>query len=148
MPRESLIISILILLLSTSCEGFKVLTIHNVSNSNARITLSPGIENSNQKWISNYPNDLSSYSSVIILEPDSSVKLLSIFTNLTFTGRLKARELRTDYLKIETSSDTIIANSKDEIIELLKDPRTKYSRKLDRELQLLNDKRWGNIMIR
>jgi hypothetical protein len=107
------------LALLTSCEGFKVLTIQNTSDREAKVTIRPGINYSDENQIHNYPNNLTSDSSVVLLQPDSSITVLSIFTGMMFNVKIKERELRTDYLKIEAHSDTIIANSREEIIDLI-----------------------------
>lgn len=107
------------LILLTGCEGFKVLTIHNTSDREAKVIMRPGMKYSDENQIHNYPNNLTSDSSVILLQPDSSITVLSIFTGMMLTVKIKERELRTDYLKIETQSDTVIANSREEIIDLI-----------------------------
>jgi hypothetical protein len=120
MKRLTNILTLLIALtLLVSCEGFKVLTIQNTSDREAKVTVRPGIKYSDENQIHNYPNNLTSDSSVIVLQPDSSITVLSIFTGMMFNVKIKERELRTDYLKIETKSDTIIADSREEIIDLI-----------------------------
>ena len=120
MKRLTNILTLLITLtLFTNCEGFKVLTIHNTSDREAKVTVRPGIKYSDENQIHNYPNNLTSDSSVIVLQPDSSITVLSIFTGIMFNLKIKERELRTDYLKIETLSDTVIANSREEIVDLI-----------------------------
>ncbi len=104
------------LILLTSCEGFKVLTIHNTSNTEAKITVRPGLEYSNNRQIN---NNQKLDSTVVVLQPGSSIKVLSTFTGLLFNVKIKERELRTDYLKIETPTDTTVAHSRKEIIDLI-----------------------------
>jgi hypothetical protein len=107
------------LALFSSCEGFKVLTIQNTSDREAKVTVRPGIKYSDKNEIHNYPNNLTSDSSIIVLQPDSSITVLSIFTGMMLNVKINERELRTDYLKIETQSDTLIADSREEIIDLI-----------------------------
>lgn len=114
-----LVILLTFLTLLTSCEGFKVLTIHNTSDHEVRVTLRPGIDSSDQGQINDYPNRQTSNSSMVILRPDSSITVLSIFTGVMFNVKIKESELRTDYIKIETRTDTVTAASKEEIIDLI-----------------------------
>ena len=110
---------ILILTVFSACEGFKVLAIHNDSDHEAKVTLRPGFDQSNIDLIYDYPTILNSDSSVVVLQPDSSVIILSIFTGMMFNVKINEKELRTDYLKIETLNDTILATSREEIIKLI-----------------------------
>jgi hypothetical protein len=106
-------------MLLTSCEGFKVLTILNTSDHEVRVTVRPGIDSSDHPQINDYPNRQTSNSSMVILRPDSSMTVLSVFTGMMFNVKIKERELRTDYIKIETPTNTVIAASKEEIIDLI-----------------------------
>lgn len=120
MRRLTNILTLLITLtILTSCEGFKVLTIHNTSGYEAKVTVRPGFNYSDKSQINNYPNNQISDSSIVFLQPDSSMTILSIFTGMMFNVKIKEQELRTDYLKIETQTDTTIANSREEIIDLI-----------------------------
>ena len=113
MGRLTKILTLLIIsTLLNSCEGFKVLTIDNTSDHAARVTVRPGLNYSDKSQIHNFPNNPSSDSSVVILQPDSSMTVLSIFTGTMFNVKIKDRELRTDYLKIETPIDTVLADSR------------------------------------
>ena len=120
MRRLTKILTLLIIsTLSNSCEGFKVLTIDNTSDNVARVTVRPGLNYSDKSQIHNFPNNPSSDSSVVILQPDSSMTVLSIFTGTMFNVKIKDRELRTDYLKIETPNEIVVADSRAEIIKLI-----------------------------
>ena len=145
---KNILAFLFILLLLTSCEGFKVLTIHNTSVYEAKVTVRPGLDYSDKRQMHNYPNNQASDSSIVVLKPDSSMTILSIFTGMMFNAKIKERELRTDYLKIETENDTIIAESRSEILVLLKDKKTKYRRESDKDKVIANGKNWGNIFIR
>lgn len=133
-----------------SCEGFKVLTLHNFSNANVDVTVKPGISTMEKNEISNYPNDLSKNGDSLTIElpKDSSIILTSIFTSFLGGAKLKEHDIRINYLKIRTPDTTIIADSKLEIIDLLKDDSFKYRKKFDKERGLVNSKNWGNIIIR
>lgn len=135
-------------ILFTSCEGFKVLTIHNTSANEAKVTVRPGLDYSDKKQIHNYPNNQTQDSTTIVLKPDSSMTILSIFTGMMFNVKIKESELRTDYLRIETKTDTIIADSRKEILQLLKDERTRYRRKTDKDKVMASSRNFGNIFIR
>ena len=120
MKRIKEALSLLILLLiMTGCEGFKVLTIYNSSISDARVTVRPGIASFDRSQIHNFPNNHLADSSVFILRPDSSMTILSIFTSMLFNVKIKEDELRIDFLKIESPSGTTIAHSREEIIDLI-----------------------------
>ena len=117
----------ILLVTFSSCEGFKILTIHNSSDSDAKITVKPSLEEFEVYKISNYPSQQFYDSSSVILEPDSSLTILSKFTSLMFNIRIKEHELRSDYLRIETINDTIVANSKEEILDLMYGKKPKNS---------------------
>ena len=138
------------LLLITGCEGFKVLTIYNVSDNEVKVTIKPKLDYSanNNNNNNNNQNIPLSDSSTVVLRQDSSLTILSIFTGMMFNVKIKENDLQTDYLKIETKTDTIIADSRKEILQLLKDKRTRYSRKTDKEKVLANSRNFGNIFIR
>lgn len=137
-----------IITLLTSCEGFKVLTIYNTSENEAKVTIRPGLDYSDKKQIHGYPNNQTLDSTSVILKPDSSMTILSIFTGMMFNVKIKESELRTDYLRIETKTDTIIADSRKEILQLLKDKRTKYRRKSGKDKVMASSRNFGNIFIR
>ncbi|MCH7397739.1 hypothetical protein MM236_07060 [Belliella sp. DSM 107340] len=135
-------------ILLTSCEGFKVLTIHNTSANEAKVTVRPGLDYSDKKQIHNYPNNQTSDSTTVVLKPDSSMTILSIFTGMMFNVKIKESDLRTDYLRIETKTDTIVAKSRNEILQLLNDDRTRYRRKTDKDKVMASSRNFGNIFIR
>lgn len=137
---------ILILIFLTSCEGFKMLALTNVSGENATVTIKPKIEAFDKRNIHRYPMKNFGDSLTITLSPDSSLVLLATFTTMMFGPKIKPYDLRIDYLKIETKADTITADSKQEIIDLLHDQRTRYRPKTDKKMT--NEKNIGNIMIR
>ena len=112
-------IVLLLVLTLTSCEGFKILSIQNATSANATVIVKPGIDNYETRKLTNYPSMSMADSTCRVLEPDSSMFLMSNFTFLLFNSKIKEHELNTDYLRIETANDTIVANSKAEIIDLL-----------------------------
>ncbi|MFC0878837.1 hypothetical protein ACE01N_19735 [Saccharicrinis sp. FJH2] len=107
------------LIILTSCEGFKRLAIYNTSINKVMLTIKPGIEEFNKMKITDYPtlNNIDSVTKII--EPDSAFILLSKFTNLTFNTKIKESDLKINYIRIVTKNDTIIANSKKEIVNLI-----------------------------
>ena len=142
-----LILTISILILC-SCEGLKTLTLHNVSKYESRVTLKPRLENFESEILTADYNIERADSTTIILKPDSSITLLTTFTVLLFNRGIKERDLYMNYLKIENDNDTIVANSKREIISLLKDPKTRFIRRLDKDKVDYNGKNVGTIFIR
>jgi hypothetical protein len=137
---------ILMLFLLTGCEGFKVLTLTNVSGDNATVTIKPKIETFDKGNIHNYPSGQLEDSLVVTLAPDSSIVLLSTFTTMMFGSKIKPYDLRIDYLNIQTTDTTITANTKEKILDLLHNQRTRYRPKTDKPMT--NGKNFGNIMIR
>ena len=132
----------------TGCEGFKILTLHNSSKSDARVIVKSGITNFRTNNIYDYREQVNGDSTIVIIQPDSSMVLLSIFTGLMFKVKISERDLRINYLRIETKKDTIIADSKQNIIALLKNNKTKYRRKTDKDKVMANGRNIGNIFIR
>ena len=96
--------------LLASCEGFEALTIHNTLDYEAKVTIRPGNEHFDKSQIHNYSNNQ-------VL--DSSMTIHSIFTRMMFNVKIKEREIRTYYVKIETQTDPVIADSREEITELI-----------------------------
>jgi hypothetical protein len=43
-----------------------------------------------------------------------------------FNAKIREQDLPIDFLKIETPTDTIIADNRHEIIKLIKDPKLRY----------------------
>ncbi len=108
----TILAGLLLLLLSTSCEGLKMPAIHNASGQEAKVTVRPGFKFSDSRQLQHYPNGRVSDSTTVILQPDSSMTILSIFTGLLFNTKIRERELQTNYLRIETQTETIVADSK------------------------------------
>ena len=90
-----------------------------MSDSDARIILRPGLDNSVSKQLHTYPKNQNPDSSLVLLKPDSSITIMSGFTVLLFNKKIKEHELRIDYLQIESKNDTITAKSRQEIIDLI-----------------------------
>jgi len=142
------IIFIFLLFCLTSCEGFKVLVLYNDSDNDIIITTKPALTKFQYGNITNHL-DSSIYSiSTTILKPDSEIVLTAIFTGMIFNSKIKEKDIKIEYLKIQTMSDTIEAKSKSDIIKLLNNNKTKYKRKLDKTKKLINSKNFGNIIIR
>lgn len=116
----------LILLSALSgCEGIKILTIKNESKSDIRITVKPCLNKIEIQSVSNYQYNQNIDSTVIIIMPDSSMILLSKFGPLLFNKKISERDLITEYVKIESDNETIVADSKKKIIELIKENTSK-----------------------
>ena len=141
--KTTAVLSIVLLTLMTSCEGFKVLSLYNASRTAAIVTTRPSISKVNGYRISNFPDSTARDSSKITLEADSVLLLSSIFTGLLFHNNLKERDLRITYLKIETATKIIEAKNKTEIIKLLNDITTR-----DNNTKRLNSKNFRKIVIR
>lgn len=133
----------------TSCEGFKVLTLYNSSDKDVIVTTNPGLPKYDKTKITSYPDSSTLSTSTVILKPDSSLILSEIFTGLV--GRkinITDKDIRIDYLKIQTGTKTIEAKNKTEIIKLLTDSGTKYIPEVDTSKKIINSKNYGNIFVR
>ena len=62
--------------------------------------------------------------------------------------KIKPWDLNHSKLSIYTEADTITAQSRNEIIELFSNPKTKYIKKTDKTTIGINNKYWKNIVIR
>lgn len=129
-----------------ACEGFKVLVLNNASGANATVTIKPRIEAFTGEMIHNYPRTQPGDSLVLILPADSSLLLLSTFTSMMGGVRIKPHDMKINYLRVETQKDTILAETKEQILDLLRDPRTRYRPRTDKPVT--NGRNFGNIMIR
>lgn len=130
----------------TSCEGFKVVVLTNVSGDGATVKIKPNDEILDRGKISNYPSEEMGDSVVITLPNEESLVLSSTFTTMIFGSKIKPYDLRIHYLEIVTKKRTITADSKEKIFRLLDDPTTRYDPKKDKPMN--NGKNFGNIMIR
>ena len=109
------------------CEGFKILTLHNKTGKEISIETRPEIPRFKHTSLTDTTQKLSS-NKIYRLLPDSSISLLTSFGGLLFNAKIREQDLPIDYLRIESSSDTIVANSRSEIIKLIKNPKLKYKR--------------------
>jgi hypothetical protein len=102
-----------------ACEGFKYVTIQNVSSEKAFVTIKSKsfYDSINDKYLEDPIKFLDS--SKYTLEVDSSVDIQSNFTAMMSMKLEHPSDLTFDYLRIESIHDTIIAHSKFEILELL-----------------------------
>lgn len=152
MKQLKILLFLIIAFILTSCEGLKILALHNSSETKATIIIKPKVEKPHYNTLFGYPsllmseNSMTGDSSIIILEPDSSLTLFSTFTILLFNVKVKESDLKINYLKITTENDTIVASSKHEILELVKDKRTRYRSRTDKNIG--NGRNFGNIFIR
>lgn len=101
------------------CEGFKFISVENHSKSDITIVTHPGIETPE---LVEYPNIYRSrFDTVLILPPDSNLLLPTYFGPLyIFNEKIKPEEIKFDYFKIISKSDTIAAKNKAEVFKLLK----------------------------
>ena len=103
----------------TSCEGYKTMTVTNESKTEARVIVKPALNNFEvREYISN-AGEIRTDSSIFVLQPDSSVTLVTRFTSLAFGTKIYKNELRFGYLRIERAKDTLVLTSKGEIVNLL-----------------------------
>lgn len=139
-----------LIIILVSCEGFKVLTLHNFSTNSVSVTIKPGISTMKEYEVSNYPNNANTIADSVIIElpKDSSLVLTSIFTSFMGGAKLKEEDIQINYLRIKTPDTVIVAESKHEIIKLLNDDSFKYKKQLDKKRGVANSRNWGNIIIR
>jgi hypothetical protein len=62
--------------------------------------------------------------------------------------KIQPWDLNYSKLSIYTATDTIVATSRNEIIKLFDNPKTKYIKKIDKNTIGINNKYWKNIVIR
>ncbi len=109
-----------------SCEGFKTLTIQNKLDKNIYIQTKPEIP-----YLQGKSNDVKSplkaANKTYVIMPDSSIRIRSNFTSLLFNKKFREDELTIDYLLIATSTDTIIARNKKEIIDFINNSSNKQN---------------------
>lgn len=150
MPRKNLklftISLVAISFVTTSCEGFKILTLYNKTGKEITIETKPEIPEFIHTSVVDTVQILSPSKTYHLL-PDSSLSLLMSFTGLLFNVKIKERDLPIAYLRIETPTDTIIANSRSEIIKLIKNPKLKY-RHFDKAYAWDDNKNIEAIIVR
>jgi hypothetical protein len=136
----------IVLLLLTSCEGFKVLTLTNASKEDIVVIVKPGTETIATKNNLCCIVQLLKDSMILQLPPDSSIVLSSTFTTMISGSKIKAHDIKLTYLAIQSKNDTIIANGTEQILNLLTDERTRYRSGFDKPMT--NAKNFGNIIVR
>jgi hypothetical protein len=109
----------------SGCEGFKILTLHNKTGKEITVETRPEIPRFKHTSLVDTVQTLFEAKTYRLL-PDSSLSLLTTFTGLLFNAKIREQDLPIDFLKIETPTDTIIANNRHEIIKLIKDPKLRY----------------------
>lgn len=148
MKKIPLLLWLIPAVLATGCEGFKRLTLYNDSNTTAKVTIKPGAPPMETYQLANYPAGPMADSVTVYLPAGNAYVLVSRFTGLMFNVRIGEEDLLISYVRIETEKDTIVAASKSEIIGLLKDKRTKYDKRTDKNKGLIRSRNFGNIIIR
>jgi len=158
---------VLIVIAMCSCDAIKVVRVTNLSNNTIEVmTDFPQIvefkQDSNslyqknlivekdinliRKRFNNLKIDTISEQLIIRLQPNQHFDVGRNFgTGMAKTNTL---DLNHSILSIYTLTDTIIAKNKDEIFDLISNPKTKYIKKTDKERIELNNKYWKNIVIR
>ena len=113
---------VIICFLLFSCEGFKYISIENKSKANITITAYPGV--STLELVKHHKTYKSKTDTLLLLPPDSTLLFPTYFGGLYFYNeKIKQEEIKLNYLKIVSGTDTIVANSKSEIFHLLKRDR-------------------------
>ena len=135
-----------IVFLLTSCEGFKILTLHNKTRNEIIVETKPEIPRFKLTSLADTVQVLSA-GKIYRLLPDSSLSLLTTFTGLLFNTRIKEQDLPIDYLRIETTNDTFIATNRSEIIRLIKSPKLKY-KSVDKAYAMDDNKNIEAIVVR
>lgn len=100
------------------CEGFKFIAIENKSKGNITVTTQPGIET--PELTGDPKTYRSRFDTVLVLPPDSTLLIPTYFGPLyIFNQKVKQEELKFNYVKIISTSDTIVANNKVELFKML-----------------------------
>lgn len=100
------------------CEGFKFLAIENKSKGNITVTTQPGVET--PELAGDPKTYRSRIDTVLVLPPDSTLLIPTYFGPLyIFNEKVKQEELKFNYVKITSTSDTIVANNKAELFKML-----------------------------
>jgi len=154
-----------------SCDAIRVVRVTNLSNNTIelrtdfphKITLEKDSNgNYQEKLIDDYFVQTSSRQSItenkeLQIDTISEEIIIRLQPNQHFdiAGgmgpaliKIQPWDLNYSKLSIYTAKDTIIAKSRNEIIELFYNPKTKYIKKTDKKTIRLNNKYWRNIVIR
>lgn len=134
-------------ILLCSCEGFKILTVYNRTGQEITVQTKPELPVFKHTSLADTVDvlvDTKEYK----VPADSSLTLLATFGPLLFNAKIKESDLTTDYVKITTPKDTIIANSRAEILMLTKIDKTKYHKKTDKTFAIDDNKNIEAIIIR
>ena len=157
---------VLMLIAMCSCDAIRVVQVTNISNNPIEIRTdfphriemekdSNGIYQvklipANDRMIMGRYNNLQvdtvSEDLIIKLQPNQSFEIAGNIGPALV--KISTWDLNHSRLSIFTLTDTIIAKDKNEIIDLLNNPKTKYTKKTDKERIKLNNKYWRNIVIR
>ena len=144
--KKSILVLLIITVFLASCEGFKTLTIYNKTGKEITIETRPEIPRFKHYTFPDTAQILSG-SKVYQLRPNETLSLLTTFGRTLFNAKIKAADLPIDYLRIETPTETLIANSRSEIIKLSKKPSLKY-KKADKKYALDDNKNLEAIIVR
>lgn len=130
-----------------SCEGFKILTVYNKTGQEITVQTKPELSAFKRTSLVDTADVLTDTKEYKI-PADSSLTLLATFGPLLFNAKIKENDLATDYLKIMTPNDTIIANNRAEILRLTESGKTKYKKKTDKTYAIDDNKNIEAIIIR
>jgi hypothetical protein len=118
---QSIVYSSLALIM-LSCEGFKFIAVENKSKGDVTVSMQPGVET--PEIFGNLKTYSSRIDTLLILPPDSTLLIPTYFGPLyIFNERIKEKELKFNYVKITSATDTIVANNKAELFRMLKKKR-------------------------
>jgi hypothetical protein len=142
--------TILVLTLATllsGCEGLKILTVYNRTGQEITIQTKPELPVFKRTSLADTIDTLADAKEYKI-PSDSLLTLLATFGPLLFNAKIKENNLATNYVKIVTPKDTIIANNRAEILKLAKTDKTKYKKKTDKTFAIDDNKNIEAIIIR
>jgi hypothetical protein len=136
-----------ITILLSSCEGFKILAVYNKTGQEITVQTKPELPIFKHTSLSDTMQLLSGIKEYKV-PADSSLTLLATFGALLFNAKIRETDLATDYLKIMTLKDTIVANNRTEILKLTKSEKTKYRKKTDNKYAIDDNKNIEAILVR
>jgi len=118
LPSISILAALSLIL--SSCEGTKALSVKNDSTEDMYIETSPPIPDYSDPF---YPVEFADTGAPkrYVVKPGSFINLYQQFTTMVINHRIHQSQLHINYLRIITANDTIVARSKQEIIDLLYD---------------------------
>lgn len=130
------------------CDGLAFVTLHNKTRHDITITTKPELlfyrKVDTAERQTREPADSMTYR----LAPDRALHLMGGMMGMWFSSKIREQELPIYYLRIETATDTIVADSKTAIMQLMNQPPTKYNRNTDRAFATDNKRNFRAIIVR